>query len=348
MSNIFIDAPLLACPCPDGVSPEQFQEAFTRFLENLCHLSEFKARCKSIKFWRDERLADVLHSSNCYPFRHSINKAVQSLYEPLEIQIEDAIVLANLLLEKSGVVEGVGNLKDAAVSSCSIENDIFNDRNQEFLEHLCRLVEISLSVMGKNNQFNSNSFIASCGSNTAGLQSRVRYSVDLLEYADGSYIECSDRREVLLPKYWCANSYVRDIDVYDWWSSSCNDGVVEACAAKACFENNGSLEIFDFVRTNLMVGKNFIYSAAGLGFMHDANKIERILKACVDAILDRNLRKSHWLRNGEGPNEPQVKREDWLAWRRDIDYEFHLHYWKLGEQIELADVVVHNCFSITR
>jgi hypothetical protein len=35
------------------------------------------------------------------------------------------------------------------------------------------------------------------------------------------------------------------------------------------------------------------------------------------------------------------------AQRRDIDYEFHLHYWECANgTIELASVVHHNDFSI--
>jgi hypothetical protein len=35
------------------------------------------------------------------------------------------------------------------------------------------------------------------------------------------------------------------------------------------------------------------------------------------------------------------------AQRRDIDYEFHLHYWEIANDvIELASVVHHNDFSI--
>jgi len=34
------------------------------------------------------------------------------------------------------------------------------------------------------------------------------------------------------------------------------------------------------------------------------------------------------------------------AWRRDIDDQYHLHYWQDGEAVELARVVVHNDFRI--
>jgi hypothetical protein len=50
---------------------------------------------------------------------------------------------------------------------------------------------------------------------------------------------------------------------------------------------------------------------------------------------------------GKGGNEPQQKRGQDKAWRRDIDYEYHLHYWECDDgSVEFASVVTHNDFSI--
>jgi hypothetical protein len=55
----------------------------------------------------------------------------------------------------------------------------------------------------------------------------------------------------------------------------------------------------------------------------------------------------HALRAGKGGNNPKWTRGKDNAQRRDIDTEFHLHYWKCADgTIELASVVRHNDFSI--
>ena len=72
-----------------------------------------------------------------------------------------------------------------------------------------------------------------------------------------------------------------------------------------------------------------------------------ILTSIVSTVFDLKLNKTHALRSGKGGNDPQIMRNSDKAFRRDIDYEFHLHYWKCGNgTIELAKVAYHNDFSI--
>jgi hypothetical protein len=76
---------------------------------------------------------------------------------------------------------------------------------------------------------------------------------------------------------------------------------------------------------------------------------ERLLRAIVETIDGENMRAVHALRTGSGGNDPQRRRrrDDAKAWRRDVDNEYHLHYWELEDgSVELASVGVHNDFSI--
>ena len=73
----------------------------------------------------------------------------------------------------------------------------------------------------------------------------------------------------------------------------------------------------------------------------------KILRSIVDTIRGRNFPAIHALRIGQGANDPQRMRDSDKAQRRDIDREFHLHYWDCADGvIELASVVYHNDFSI--
>ena len=75
----------------------------------------------------------------------------------------------------------------------------------------------------------------------------------------------------------------------------------------------------------------------------------RILRSIVESIKKQNLRAVHALRAGSGGDDPQQIRGADKAHRRDIDHEFHLHYWECSDgKIELAAVVHHNDFSIPR
>ncbi len=73
----------------------------------------------------------------------------------------------------------------------------------------------------------------------------------------------------------------------------------------------------------------------------------RILRSIIKTIRGQNLSAVHALRTGSGGNDPQRMRGSDKAQRRDIDQEFHLHYWDCSDgTIELAKVAYHNDFSI--
>lgn len=73
----------------------------------------------------------------------------------------------------------------------------------------------------------------------------------------------------------------------------------------------------------------------------------KILRSVVETMRGMNLPNVHALRTGPGGDNPQRVRGSDKAQRRDIDREFHLHYWDCANgTIELASVVYHNDFSI--
>lgn len=73
----------------------------------------------------------------------------------------------------------------------------------------------------------------------------------------------------------------------------------------------------------------------------------KILRAIVETLRGKKLADVHPLRVGEGGNAPQRMRGKDRAQRRDIDYDFHLHYWECEDgSVELGSVVHHNDFSI--
>jgi len=91
----------------------------------------------------------------------------------------------------------------------------------------------------------------------------------------------------------------------------------------------------------------FMESARSNGFAKDEAKITRLIEHMVDALRQERMGQVHALRRGRGARTGQVRRGADRAWRRDIDYEYHLHYWtgpNIG--VEFAKVAVHNDFQI--
>lgn len=307
-----------------------------------------KSTCKSIRFWRDEELSEVLSEQNCYPFRHTLTQAFGQLYDPSEFQLEDINNLATALLDRSMRIEDSGSVKDLVVSNCSLTGDPAINRSATFLNHLCRLVALALPILGDGTEFKANTYVASCGIDTSLKTITTNYTVDMAEQGDGVYLSNFKPTTVQIENYRGAVSLFRDADLTAWWANSSLQSVTDVCAIHTCIGHADHWNRIETTIDSLVLGGAFISSAQALGFMHEPTKINRLLRVCGDLVLGRNLANSHSLRAGSGPTDAQRVRGEWRAWRHDIDHEFHLHYWRLGNRIEVANVVVHNDFDITR
>lgn len=74
---------------------------------------------------------------------------------------------------------------------------------------------------------------------------------------------------------------------------------------------------------------------------------QETLRSIVETVLGQNAAAVHAIRTSAGGGAAQRKRGNDKAQRRDIDHEFHLHYWECANgAIELASVVHHNDYTI--
>lgn len=77
--------------------------------------------------------------------------------------------------------------------------------------------------------------------------------------------------------------------------------------------------------------------------------VQRTLRALAETIDKQKMRDVHEKRTSMGGGDPQEMRGQDKAWRRDIDREYHLHYWECADgSIEFASVGPHNMFDIPR
>jgi hypothetical protein len=97
------------------------------------------------------------------------------------------------------------------------------------------------------------------------------------------------------------------------------------------------------------VGREFWESVVRHGFHTGEGRARRLLRACLETVMGLALGSTHELREGAAAAAPQVRRGPERGWRRDIDDDFHLHYWQqAGRRPEFAIVVPHNEFVIPR
>jgi hypothetical protein len=99
--------------------------------------------------------------------------------------------------------------------------------------------------------------------------------------------------------------------------------------------------------SQVQIGGNFIDSATSFHFDQDTGKASRLLSACAEVAVGCKLNQVHAIRTSKTGNAKQLRRGTAKAWRKDIDHDFHLHYWQLESGlIRLASVAAHSDFSI--
>ncbi|MFC5439802.1 hypothetical protein [Rhodanobacter ginsenosidimutans] len=92
----------------------------------------------------------------------------------------------------------------------------------------------------------------------------------------------------------------------------------------------------------------FLESVGRCNLGSNMGRMESMIRTSSSMIVGKNMRITHALRSGPGAGCKQISRKSdgATAWRADIDDELHLHYWKIGDALELANVVFHNDFHI--
>ena len=159
------------------------------------------------------------------------------------------------------------------------------------------------------------------------------------EVFEGEILLCSDFRDVL-----------RGIDEADLLAEAADDAGVELAIRIAVLKHRVATEgDADWSVEVPAIGREFRLTCLQCCTEQGRALAGRILQSVVESVGNEKLRQVHKLRTGEGGNNPQQRRGRDRAQRRDIDHEFHLHYWECeGGRIELASVVHHNDFSIPR
>ena len=123
-----------------------------------------------------------------------------------------------------------------------------------------------------------------------------------------------------------------------------NDSVLAEAIKMAFCKNNSTNCLLPEYR----IGAEFLSSILErLTFKPELAK--SLLRAIVETLEGTNMRDTHNLRTGKSGSAPNRKRgrDDAEAWRRDIDCDHHLHYWKGKYNLEFACVSSpHDNFEI--
>lgn len=346
MISVFIDPYLLAHP---KVSDQESEEDISKYVEELVAWRELKS-ANWARVFLSRSAAQTLIDTNTFPLWNNIKLAVAKLDPDKQtFQVKDILEVVNGLLSKLPFLEDELEILDVLFDGTShLPNDHLNGRHSLFVEHYSLLLVLMclytrLSTIPATRLF----LITSHLSNPIDVW--VNSEIMLIEFQE-------PKRALELPirveEQFTALTYSSDLKllidpVYLWGAASTEEQFRKALdvylAKRRQLSGLSQEEALDW-----SFGIEFIQTVRELGFgnLGHSSRIETLLRACSETILRQNMQDTHELRTGAGGNSPQRQRGNQGAWRRDIDYDYHLHYWSGEKRVEFAKVVIHNDMSI--
>jgi len=343
MISVCVDPFVLACPdsCADPLALEDY-------IDNLLAWNDLR-KAEWVEVTLPSRAFEILYETNDYPRWDSLKSAIRAL-GITHIQPEDVITLVNALLEKAPSLEERLEIEGLSYQHITIEPSThLAVRPAHYVEHFQHLaVVIGLSSLYEDTSQRHMIII------TRDLQTT---SIRVIGHiVDCTFSGLSHHLSLAFP-------YILDINL----PLCCSPLTLRLVAnyvetwkqAESITDYEKAIEFYIHQRfspiNQLLLehpplphsfGAKFFQTARKHGFMNESHKIDALLRAIAETLLGKSLADTHPLRTGSAGNSPQRKRGPDEAWRRDIDYTYHLHYWKGPNGIQLASVVVHDDMTI--
>lgn len=340
MINIFLDPFFFSCPkASDGI------EKLESYINNIISLKEVKD-CSWADIYTSVKTIDVLMESNSYPILWDELRALVSELGLIDVSIKDIISLVDSFIQKN-YLEDAFKIDDILIDAYECAPDCnLNNRLSSYKEHfesLSILVCLINELYGYN--LKDQIILTSCDcSDTISVQVRGQiieiesnvHNLNLPHSCSGEIILCTD-----------THGLYSSVDSSSVWKQDANEQAYKEAILIQCYQwkNDGSGQLDN--SESWIFGPQFLKTVEGCGILPNLGRVKALLRACEHTINKQNLTHTHALRINNAGNSPQVTRANGdRAWRRDIDYEYHLHYWESPFGLELASVVVHNNMTI--
>ncbi len=186
------------------------------------------------------------------------------------------------------------------------------------------------------------------------IEVRVEATISCLEHCrdDLGYVPYEpDRFQSTVQVCQTVQQFIADLDeITLWLEADCHETAIMAVQLAVYKDRlERGVNLAWEAAPGFAFGRTFIASVKEQVQANPRRLLRRIVRAMVETIEGRQLSDVHALRENRSGNSPQRMRDGDKAWRRDIDREYHLHYWERADNlIEFASVGPHNDFSIPR
>lgn len=339
MANVYIDPFLFACPSIDST-----QETFEEYITSLIEWKDLRDN-GWINSYILQETVEVLTRNGKYPIYPEVLGLIQR-FGIEHIQAGDVVNLVDTYLQRLNTIEENLQINDLLVENVEISSD-FPDRNQDFINKLCELFNlIAVKCQIDNEHENLQSILIA---NYKQLTINYKAELLIIDFNNDNTIECPF---LINSNFTACNRFHRLCEVIkpaDVWVNSDNAThfiiALKLNTLKMAIDTHTK---FDVTCLSMVTfGADFLDNIRHLHFMKNIPRITMILRAMSETILDIALAGTHPLRVGSGANDAQQVAGNFRGWRKDIDYEYHLHYWKNERTIVFANIGEHNSFNIS-
>ena len=344
MPSVTIDAGVLAAP-PEYGTVEDAQ----RYIDTLLDWSKLRDE-PWVAIYMSEGASEALFADELYPLRDNLKKLF-SANGIVHYDVNTVAIVVDTLLQHTPSFETYFRIRDVLAEELSTNPDILRlSAGGKLQSDLARcLVLIAILRQHCREPIRNHSLILRHAPkqvvNLRAIIHEIDHSRNDLsalpthpEVFEGNVLVCDDFRGLI--------EYLDESCIL---VSSTDIVGLEMAIRIALYKSQlgrGEDPDWDDVR-GLRIGRIF-FEAVKMSCSGQASSFPaKVLRAIIETLDRENLTAVHALRTGPGGHDPQQMRGADAAMRRDIDYKFHLHYWKCDDgTVELASVVTHNDFTI--
>lgn len=341
---VTIDAGVLAVPCVDCDKEDAFQ-----YVDTLLDWSKLLDE-PWVAIYMSERASEVLIEEELFPLRTHLSELFNK-HGIVEYSVNDIAKVAEKLLSLTPSFETYYRVKDVLWEHLETDPDVIRLTTHDGLQtDLARCITL-IAVLRKH-----------CSQPLGGHSLILREAPKQVIQVKAQIHELEHTRDDF-PSLPCPPEFFEgDVLV-------CDDflGLIECLDESAILvgaSDNLGIELavrIALFKSAVAQGDSpdwggVIVPAIGARFRELCQQVcadqgnsvpPKILRSILETVKRKNLPAVHALRTGPGGNDPQRMRGSDKAQRRDIDREFHLHYWECTDgAVELASVVYHNDFTI--
>ena len=348
-ATVYLDPSVFVCPTPSDPIDE-YVAKLEQYIETLGSLRD-RLKSSLFRLLTSRDTAGLLLVANCYPVYPSLRDGLQraglgEIYQP-----GDVVRLVDQLLREANPIEDTVGVNAVIADPLNVTTpmEYVGDGAQRELQdyhYLTLAIGFYLGTLRPD-------LIWAVG-RTKSANGRAAESSTMIKVVGTIRdIELSDEEatvsipltiEVFIPCGASCKQLCIGLDLHKLSQDLTESSLVELITVALSQSPNADTSRS---KLNWTVGSSFYESVVKLNLQNNPAIFRALLAACTSTICATEMSKTHALRTGPGGNNPQIKKDGACAWRRDIDREFHLHYWSRGESYEFASCVVHNNFSIS-